>query len=194
MRQPFELRVVGVVARRARVPQVHRRQRAHLAERTGHVVVVTDPRDGAAGQVAEQLLHGQHVGQCLEGMGAVGQHVDDRDVDSGRESLHHGVVEDPRRDQRVVALEDAADVLNRLAHVEADLLAPRVHRVATELDDRDLHRVPGAVRGLLEDQRGTLPGERAAQLLHRTLGELEDRRQLLRREVGDVEQVARHQT
>ncbi len=102
-------------------------------------------------------------------MGAIGQHVDDGDVDGRGEALDDRVLEDPRRDQRVVPLEDATDVLDRLAHVEADLLAPRVHRVAAELDDRDLHRVTGAVGWLLEDQRGTLPGQRATELLHGTL-------------------------
>ena len=178
-REPLELGVVGVVAGRAREAQVHRRQGAHLAERTGHVVVVTDPRDGAPGEIAEQLLHGQHVGQGLKRMGAVGQHVDDRDVDGRGEALDDRVLEDPRRDQRVVPLEDPTDVLHRLAHVEADLLAPRVHRVAAELHDRDLHRVTGAVGWLLEDQRGTLPGQRATELLHGRCGEIEDRRQLL---------------
>ena len=119
------------------------------------------------------------VGQCLQRVGAVRQHVDDGDVDGRGEALDDRVLEDPRRDQRVVPLEDAADVLHRLAHVEADFLAPRVHRVATELHDRDLHRVTGAVRGLLEDQRGTLPGQRATELLHRALGEIEDRGDLL---------------
>ena len=75
----------------------------------------------------------------------------------------------------VVALHDPGDVLDRLADVEADLLAARVDGMTTELDDGHLHRVTGAVRRLLEDQRDALAGERATERVDRALGEIEHR-------------------
>ncbi len=101
--------------------------------------------------------------------------------------------EHPGGDDGVVALEDAHDVLEGLAHVDADLLATRVDRVAAELDDRHLHRLSGAGGRLLEDQhrrRVRRAAGRARAVV--ALGEVEDRPQLGRGEVGDVEQVARH--
>ena len=80
------------------------------------------------------------------------------------------------RDDRVVPGHDANDVLDRLPGVEPDLLAPRVDRMPTQLDDRHLHRVTRSVGRLLEDQRGSLPGERAVQRLDRLLCQIEDRR------------------
>ena len=73
--------------------------------------------------------------------------------------------EHARRDHRVVALHDPRDVLDRFADVEADLLAARVDGMTAELHDGDLHRLTGAVRRLLEDQRrrpGRRAGDRAA--------------------------------
>ena len=77
------------------------------------------------------------------GMGAVGQQVDDRDVDDRRHLLERGVVEHPRRDHRAEAGEGAGDVGDRLAHPEADLLGPHVDRVTAEADHRHLGRRRG---------------------------------------------------
>ena len=78
--------------------------------------------------------------------------------------LDHRVIEDARREHRVVAGHHAGDVLDRLADVEADLLATRVHRVTAELDDGHLHRLAGAVGRLLEDQRDAQTGEHGRQV------------------------------
>ena len=83
-------------------------------------------------------------------------------------------------EQRVVALQDPRDVLDRLADVETDLLATGVDGMPAELDDGHLHRVSSAVRRLLEDQRRTLPGQRPTERVDRPLGEVEDRRDLVR--------------
>ena len=80
---------------------------------------------------------------------------------------------------RVVALHDPGDVLDRLADVEPDLLAAGVDRVAAELDDGHLHRVAGAVRRLLEDQRDARPGQRPSERVDRALGEVEHQPQLV---------------
>ena len=94
----------------------------------------------------------------------------------------------------MVALEDAHDVLDGLAHVDPDLVAAGVHRVAAELDDGHLHRVAGAQRRLLEDQGDALAVQRPAELGRRDGGEVEDLAQLVGREVGDVEEVPGHQS
>ncbi len=69
---------------RAGEADVHAEQRGDLGQRPGDVVVVADVGDGLAGQVAEALLHRQRVGEGLERMRVVGQHVDHRDVDDRR--------------------------------------------------------------------------------------------------------------
>ena len=131
------------------------------------------------------------------GCETIGEHVDDRHLGAvGVERCggphDRGVVEDPSGDHRVVPGHDPHDVLDGFAGVEADLLAPGVDRVTAELHDRHLHRVPGPVRRLLEDQRGSLALERSAERLDRLFGQIEDRGDLGSAEVGDVEQVTGH--
>ena len=82
----------------------------------------------------------------------------------GRHPLDDAVIEHPRGEHAVVAGHHPGDVLDRLANVEPDLLATRVHGVTAELDDGHLHRLARAVRRLLEDQRDTRAGEHGRQV------------------------------
>ena len=102
----------------------------------------------------------------------------------------HAVVEHPRGDHRVVALEDPHDVLGGLAGVDAHFLTAGVHGMTAELDDGDLGRVTRARRRLLEDQRHAAAVERSAEVRRIAAGEVEHGDHLVGREVGDVEQVA----
>ena len=114
-------------------------------------------------------------------MGVVGQQVDDGDVGHVDHALEHVVVVDAGRHHPVVALQDARDVLDRLAGVEADLLAARVDGVPAELHDGHLGGVAGARRRLLEDERRARTLQRPAEVGGREDGEIEDRADLGRR-------------
>jgi hypothetical protein len=65
---------------------VHPEQGGDLGERPRHVVEVADVRHGLAGEVAEALLHRQRVGERLQRVGMIAQHVDDRHVDDAQPS------------------------------------------------------------------------------------------------------------
>ena len=123
----------------------------------GHVVAVADVGDDAAGERTERVLDGEQVGEGLEGVGVVGEHVDDRDRRDGRHALQLVVLEHAGADDRVVAAEGAGHVLGRLAAVDADLVVADGDRVTAQLHDRHLHRVAGAGRRLLEHQRHAPP-------------------------------------
>src|SRR5262245_30271252 len=99
--------------------------------------------------------------------------------------------EDAGGEDRVIAVEDAGDVLHRFAGVEPDLVAACVDGMPTELSDGDLHRLACAGGGLVEDQRHARSGERTPERLDRSLGELEHGAELLDSDVGDVEERAR---
>ena len=120
-------------------------------------------------------------------MRVVAEHVDDRHAVDGRHPLDHTVVEHPRREHGVIAGHHPGDVLDRLADVEADLLAAGVHRVPTELHDGHLHRLAGAVRRLLEDQGDAEAGERRGEDRFARRGAAPA--PVPRGEVGDVEQM-----
>ena len=105
-----------------------------------------------------------------------------------RQALDDRVLEHAGGDQGVVPLHDPGDVLDRLARVESDLLAACVHGMPAELGDRHLHRVAGAVGGLLEDQCHALSGQWRTERGDGPAGELEHESQLVGREIDDVEQ------
>ena len=88
--------------------------------------------------VAEVLAEREEVGERLARVRAIGEQVDDRDVDGDRHRLERGVVEHARRDHRAVAGERAGDVLDRLAAAEVDLLAAQHDGVAAEAVHREL--------------------------------------------------------
>ena len=85
--QPFELGIDCVVADGATERDVGVEQQARLGKRSGHVVVVTDVRNGLAGQRAVNLLHGQGIGKSLQRMRVIAQHVDDGNVADRRHAL-----------------------------------------------------------------------------------------------------------
>ena len=86
----------------------------------------------------------EQVGQRLERVGLVAQHVDHRyRADSGH-AFHHGVVEHPGADGRVVTGQGAGNVLGGLPLIDAHLSPGDGHRVAAELHHGHLHGVPGA--------------------------------------------------
>ena len=66
-------------------------------------------------------------------------------------------------------------VLGRLPHVQTDLGALDVHRVAPEGDDGHLRAVAGTGRGLLEDQGHPLAGQGRGQGGRVDLGQAEQR-------------------
>ena len=162
--QALALDVVPLVAERAGEPDARPEQQADLGERAGDVVVVADVGDALPGERAADLLHREGVGDRLQRVGVVGQQVDDRDVGDGDHPLQHAVLEDPRGEDGVVALQDPRDVLDGLPGVEADLLAARVDRVPAELHDGHLRGVAGPRRRLLEDQRRAEALERATEV------------------------------
>ena len=189
--QPLQLVVGGVVADRAAVPDVTAEQHGDLAERAGDVVVVADPRDRVAGQRrTERFLHGEGIGHCLERVGVVREEVDDRHLGDGDHALEDGVLEHPGRDHAVVPLQDAGDVLDRLAGVEPDFFAACVDGVTAELHHRHLGRVPGTSRRFLEDQCDTRSGQGPAERVGRDGREVEHDPHLVGGQVGDLEDVA----
>ena len=72
--------------------------------------------------------------------------------------LDDRVIEDACSEHSVIAGHHPSDVLDGLTHIEADLLAARVHGMPAELDDGHLHRLTCAIGRLLEDQRDTRAG------------------------------------
>ena len=94
------------VVRRAAEPHVHARERRGLGERAGDVVVVAHPGHRPARERPQRLAHGQHVGEGLQRVGVVGQHVDDGHGRDGGHPLDHLVTEDAGREHRVVAGHD----------------------------------------------------------------------------------------
>ena len=115
------------------------------------------------------------------------------------QQVHHGnsghrghafegrVREHTRREDRVEAAERARDVLDALAHIEADLVIADGDRMTSELDHCHLGRFASARRRLLEEQGSPAPRQHGWQ--YRPLRELEDERELLRVEVVDLEKV-----
>ena len=191
-RESLEFGQRGRKADRTRKSDVHAQQRRHLGQRPGDVVEVSDIRHGLSSEIAEALLHRQRIGERLQRVRVIGQHVDHRNIDDRRHSGDGGMIEHPRSDERVVSLHHLRDVLDRLASVEADLLTSRVDRMTSQLRHRHLHRVTGAVGRLLEDQCGPTTGKRPTQRFDRCLGERQDLANLAGSEVGDVEQVPSH--
>ena len=102
-------------------------------------------------------------------------------------ALELAVLEHPGADGGVVAGQRAGDVLDALADVERDLVAPDGHGMAAELHDRHLHRVAGAGRRLLEQQGHAPAGQHLRQV--RPLGQVEHGAQLVGVEVVDLEEV-----
>ena len=101
------------------------------------------------------------------------------------------MVEHAGGDHGVVALEDAHDVLGRLAGVDPDFLTTRVDGMAAELDDGDLGRMARSRRRLLEDQGDAAALERTTELDRVAASQVEHDANLVGVEVGHVEQVAR---
>jgi hypothetical protein len=124
-----ELAVRRAVALRAGEADVRAEHHARLGEGAAHVVEVAHVRDTTPREVPEALDHREHVGERLQRMAVVAQHVHDRDGTDRRHPLDDGVVVDPRGDDRVVAGHDPHDVLHRLACVQPDLVAARVDGV-----------------------------------------------------------------
>ena len=82
---PVDDVVVELVARRATRPTSSTPdERGAERERRGDVVAVADVRDAPALEVAEVLAQREEVGERLARVRAVGQQVDDRDVDRPR--------------------------------------------------------------------------------------------------------------
>ena len=109
------------------------------------------------------LADRQQIGERLARMRAIGQQVDDRDVDAPRPCARacDGRTRAPRspRTCRPSCARRPRPISRR---VEADLLAADVDRVAAERRDRHLDRDARAGRRLLEQRGDALPGEHAA--------------------------------
>ena len=97
--------------------------------------------------------------------------------------------DDPSGEHRVIPGHDLRDVFNRFPNVESHFFAAGVHRMSAELGNRHLHRLAGAIRWLLEDQRNAMTVERASQLADRHDRSAQYRVELDPRQIGDVEEV-----
>ena len=86
----------------------------------------------------------------------VGQRVDDRNVHVGRHG-HQRFVLVYARDYAVdPPVENARNVLHRLAHAEVHVLLGKVNAVPAELSDSDLEAHSRSERRLLEEERDDL--------------------------------------
>src|SRR3546814_2699451 len=186
--QALDVDVRRPVAGRGGDAHGHAGHRRREAEAAGHVVVVADPADGAAGQLPPPRLHGQEVGDRLAGVAEVGEQVDDRDAGSGGEALERGVVVHPTPEHGVVAGEDAADVVERLALRAADLFGAEGERMAAQLDHRHLAGGAGAQRRLLEVEADQAARQEVGAL--GVGGEDQHPLELLSGEIVDLEDVA----
>ena len=162
-RDPLEFGRRRVETRRTAETHMHAEHDRRFGERTGHVVVVADighrrparsPNSSSIVSTSASACSGCDASLSMLTTGTV----------AARQPLDDGVVEDPSRDQAVIAGHDLGDVFDRLAGVEADLLASGVDRMTAELHDGHLRRMTGAVRRLLEDQRRALAFERATEI------------------------------
>ena len=154
--EALEFRLGRLIAGGAREANLHSEEERRLSEGPSDVVVVTHPRDGATGQLAELAPHRESVSERLHRMGAVGEQVDHRGHPGVAHTNEVAVVEHSRRDDPVVAGKHPDHILHGLPGVESHLLATGVHRVTTELHDGHLHRVTGSIRRFLEHERDAL--------------------------------------
>ena len=125
-----------------------------------HVVGVAGPGHGAAADRAALLLEGHDVGQHLAGMRAPRQPVDHRHRGVPRELGHRLVIEDADHDGIDIARQHARGVGQRLAAAELHFLRGQHDGLAAELAHGDVEGDARAGRGLVEDHRQRLAGER----------------------------------
>jgi hypothetical protein len=102
---------------------------------------------------------GQQVCQSLARVRAVGQAIHDGHRGMGRDAVQRGVMEDAEDHRVHIAAHRAAEVRERFAPAEADLVAGQEQARAAELRDGAFEAHACAQGGLLEDQRDDLPGE-----------------------------------
>ncbi len=135
-----------------------------------HVVGVAGPGDGAAVDRAAMLLEGHHVGHHLAGMREAGQAVDHRHGGVAAPARRtHVVVEDADHDRIDIARQHARGVGDGLAAAELHLGAGQHDGLAAELAHGDVERDARARRGLVEDHRQRLAGERRSAAARATL-------------------------
>ena len=143
------------------------------------------------------LLEGEDVGHDLARMRGLGQPVDHRHRRVLGELEHHRVVEDADHDRVDIARQHPRRVGDGLAAAELHLLAGEHEGLAAELAHRHVEGDARAGRGLVEDHRQGLAGERPvlADLALAAVGleggaRLEHAAKLGAGEVLEVEEIA----
>ena len=143
---------------------------------------------------AEPLADRHRVGERLARVLELGQRVDHRDRAGLGPRLELVVRERADRERVDVAREHLRRVLERLAARQLHLVGQQRDRRAAELRDRDRERDAGARRRLAEEEAERAAGEERARRRLEVVGRVEDRGDLLAREVGDPQQVAAAET
>ena len=141
-------------------PQLEAEADSRLNPGRRHVVAVAAPGDGAPRDGAQMLFEGHHVAHQLAGMGAVGEAVDDRHRGVFGKLQQMRLLDRADHDGVHIARQHARRVGHGLAAPELGAAGLQHHRVAAELANSDLEGDPGPGRGLLEDQRQRLAGQR----------------------------------
>ena len=142
-----------------RKPKVEALRSVHPGRQ--HVIGVAGPGHGAAADRAALFLERHDIGHDLARMRAPRQPVDHRHRGMAGKFRHVVGVERADHDGVDIARQDARGVAERLAAAELHFLGGEEKNIAAELPHGDLERHPRARRGLLENHRQRLAGERA---------------------------------
>ena len=183
---------VGLIAFRAGQPQREVEPLRGLDPRVRHVVAVADPRNALPLVAAEELPHGQQVGEDLARMRQVGEPVDDGDVGVAGKLLDVGVRVRTDHDPVAHPRQHARHVADRLAAPQLDIARRQEERVPAQVVRPHFERDAGARGRFHEDHRQRLAGQRLARvpLGANVLGEHEQAVELGGREVENAEEVA----
>ena len=148
-----------------------------------HVVAVADIGEFEAAQIAEALFEREEIGKGLAGMIFVRKRVDHRNVRVLGELFERFLREHARHDAVHPALEIFRDVADRFALAQVRERVVEKNGRAAEAGDADFESHARAQRGLFENQRDELAGERGAIALRARFdlrGEAEEIAQLRR--------------
>ena len=109
---------------------------------------------------AAMLLEGHDIGHDLAGMGGVGQRVDDGHGGVLGKLQQARMIGGADHDRIDIARQHLGRIADRLGAAELHFGAGEEQRLAAELAHADIEGDAGAGRGLLEDHRQHLAGQR----------------------------------